>query len=171
MAAALLARAFGVEPAALVAGLAGFQGLPHRSQRVATIAGVEWIDDSKGTNVGATAKLLEGFADGAVHLILGGRNKGADPGELAEIVRRKVRRLYLIGEAAVEFEARLGHLVPAERSGDLVRAVSAAAREARPGEVVLLSPACASFDQYANYAERGHHFQRLVAALAEAGRG
>ncbi len=171
MAAALLARVFGVEPRALVAGLAAFEGLPHRTQRVATIAGVAWIDDSKGTNVGATAKSLEGFADGAVHLILGGRNKGADLGELAEIVVRKARRLYLIGEAAPELERRLAHLVPAERSGELAQAVSAAAREARAGEVVLLSPACASFDQYANYAERGRHFQRLVAALAEAGRG
>ncbi len=171
MAAALLARVFGVEPPALAAGFAAFEGLPHRTQAVATIAGVTWIDDSKGTNIGATAKSLEGFEDSAVHLILGGRNKGADPGELAEIVRRKARRLYLIGEAAAEFERSLGAIVPTERSGDLARAVSAAAREAHSGEVVLLSPACASFDQYANYAERGRHFQRLVAALAEAGRG
>ncbi len=171
MASALLVRAFGVESAVLAAGLAAFRGLPHRTQRVAEIAGVAWYDDSKGTNVGATAKSLEGFADGSVHLILGGRNKGADLSELAGIVGRKARRLYLIGEAAAELEESLGGVVPAERSGDMASAVSAAARRSRPGEVVLLSPACASFDQYANYVERGRHFQRLVSNLSGASRG
>jgi UDP-N-acetylmuramoylalanine--D-glutamate ligase len=171
MASALLARAFGVEPAAVAAGLGAFQGLPHRSQRVAVIAGVEWIDDSKGTNVGATAKSLEGFADGTVHLILGGRNKGADFGVLGDVVEHKARRVYLIGEATGELERALSSRAPTEAAGDLGRAVASASRRARAGEVVLLSPACASFDQYANFAERGLHFQRLVASLAEAGRG
>ena len=167
MAASLLARACGVEPEALAPGIASFRGLPHRTQRVALLDGVEWIDDSKGTNVGATARSLEGFEDGTVHLILGGRNKGADPADLAPIVARKARRLYLIGEAAELFEQRLGELVPARRCGTMERAVAAAAAAARPGESVLLSPACASFDQYSSFAERGDHFQHLVSALAE----
>lgn len=165
MAATLLARACGVEPRALAPGLASFRGLPHRTQKVAAVGGVEWIDDSKGTNVGATARSLEGFADGTVHLILGGRIKGADPAQLRTIVARKARRLYLIGESADLFAERLGDLVPAERCGGLERAVAAAAAVARPGEIVLLSPACASFDQYSGFAERGEHFQQLVSAL------
>ncbi|HYN21305.1 MAG TPA: UDP-N-acetylmuramoyl-L-alanine--D-glutamate ligase, partial [Thermoanaerobaculia bacterium] len=164
MAAALLARAIGAEPADLRAGLAGFKGLPHRMERVGERGGVVWYDDSKGTNPGATAKSLEGFADGAVHLILGGRNKGADLASLAPIVREKVRRAYLIGEAAEEFERALAG-VPLERSGTLQRAVESAAREARPGEAVVLSPACASFDQFRNFVHRGEVFQDLVRSV------
>jgi UDP-N-acetylmuramoylalanine--D-glutamate ligase len=168
MASALLARAMGVEAEQLAAGLATFEGLPHRVQKVLERHGVRWYDDSKGTNVGATRKSLEGFADGSVHLILGGRNKGADPAVLADIVRRKVRHLYLIGEAAAEFEQGLGAVTPTELAGSLDQAVAAAARHARQGEVVLLSPACASFDQYDNYMRRGEHFQALVRDLEEA---
>jgi UDP-N-acetylmuramoylalanine--D-glutamate ligase len=107
MAAALLARALGAPAAAIREGLRGFRGLPHRLERVGEAAGVAWYDDSKGTNPGATAKAIEGFADGTVHLILGGRNKGADLASLVPIVRRKARRAYLIGEAADEFALSL----------------------------------------------------------------
>ncbi|HEX4956135.1 MAG TPA: UDP-N-acetylmuramoyl-L-alanine--D-glutamate ligase [Thermoanaerobaculia bacterium] len=164
MAAALLALAVGTEPAALLAGLRGFHGLPHRLEKVAEAGGVTWWDDSKGTNPAATVKSLEGFTDGSVHLILGGRNKGNDPAELAPMVARKARRLYLIGEAAPDFERALGPLVPAERSGTLAVAVAAARATATSGEAVVLSPACASFDQFRNYADRGEQFQRLVRA-------
>jgi UDP-N-acetylmuramoylalanine--D-glutamate ligase len=162
MAAALLARAIGAEPADLKAGLAGFKGLPHRMERVGERGGVVWYDDSKGTNPAATAKSLEGFAAGTVHLILGGRNKGADLALLAPIVREKVRRAYLIGESADDFERALGGVVPIERSGTMERAVESAARQARPGEAVVLSPACASFDQFRNFVHRGEVFQGLV---------
>jgi UDP-N-acetylmuramoylalanine--D-glutamate ligase len=162
MAAALLALALGAEPVHLEAALAGFRGLPHRMERVAEAGGVVWYDDSKGTNPAATAKSLEGFADGSVHLILGGRNKGADPADLAEVVARKARRLYLIGEAAEEFERSLAPHARSERSGTLAAAVAAAARSAKSGEVVVLSPACASFDQFQNFADRGERFQLLV---------
>ncbi|MEZ5332880.1 MAG: UDP-N-acetylmuramoyl-L-alanine--D-glutamate ligase [Thermoanaerobaculia bacterium] len=165
MASVLLALACGVERGELANGLRSFSGLPHRTQKVAERDGVAWFDDSKGTNVGATARSLEGFPDGSVHLILGGRNKGADPAVLAPVVRRKARRLYLIGEAAEEFDRALGSLVPSERCATMERAVDAAAATAVAGESVLLSPACASFDQYADFGERGDHFQRLVAAL------
>lgn len=162
MAAALLARAAGAEPEALRRGLAGFSGLPHRLQRVGERGGVVYYDDSKGTNPAATAKSLEGFADGSVHLILGGRNKGADLGALGPLVAQKARRVYLIGEAAPDFERVLGGAVPRERAETLDRAVRTAAAEARPGEVVVLSPACASFDQFRNFVHRGEVFQALV---------
>lgn len=162
MAAALLARAAGAEPAAIRAALTGFQGLPHRLQRVGERGGVLFYDDSKGTNPAATAKSLEGFADGTVHLILGGRNKGADLGVLTPIIRRKVRRVYLIGESAGDFEQVLGGAVPLERSETLERAVRSAAGEAVDGEAVVLSPACASFDQFRNFVHRGESFQALV---------
>jgi len=162
MAAALLARAAGAEPGELREGLRAFQGLPHRLQRVGERAGVVFYDDSKGTNPAATAKSLEGFADGSVHLILGGRNKGADLGALAPLVGRKAKRLYLIGEAAGDFECALAGAAPAERAETLERAVRAAAERARPGEAVVLSPACASFDQFRNFVHRGEVFQALV---------
>ncbi|MES1243007.1 MAG: UDP-N-acetylmuramoyl-L-alanine--D-glutamate ligase [Acidobacteriota bacterium] len=162
MAAALLARAIGAEPAELRAGLAGFKGLPHRLERVGERDGVVWYDDSKGTNPGATAKSLEGFDAGSVHLILGGRNKGADLASLVPLIREKVRRAYLIGEAAGDFEAVLQGVVELERSGTMDRAVASAAASAQVGESVVLSPACASFDQFRNFVHRGQVFQDLV---------
>ncbi|HVS00730.1 MAG TPA: UDP-N-acetylmuramoyl-L-alanine--D-glutamate ligase [Thermoanaerobaculia bacterium] len=171
MAAALLARAVGVEPAAIRAALTGFQGLPHRMQRAGERNGVVFYDDSKGTNPAATAKSLEGFADGAVHLILGGRNKGADLTVLAPIVRQKARRVYLIGESAGDFEQALAGTVPMERSETLKRAVRSAAGQAADGEAVVLSPACASFDQFRNFVHRGESFQALVRQLVEGPNG
>lgn len=162
MAAALLARALGVESEQLAPGLAAFCGLPHRVERVLESSGVVWYDDSKGTNIAATLKSLEGFGDGTVHLILGGRSKGGDLGELREMAARKVCCAYLIGEAARLFEHELRGVVPTESVGDLQQAVATAAARATSGEVVLLSPACASFDQYDNFRRRGEHFQQLV---------
>jgi UDP-N-acetylmuramoylalanine--D-glutamate ligase len=165
MAAALLARAIGAEPAEIRRGLAGFQGLPHRMQKVGEKDGVAWYDDSKGTNPGATAKSLEGFADGTVHVILGGRNKGADLASLTPLLVQKARRAYLIGEAAEEFAHTLRDAVPFERSGTLEQAVRSAAGQTRPGESVLLSPACASFDQFRDFEQRGDEFRELVGGL------
>ncbi len=162
MAAALLARAIGAEPAEIRAGLTGFRGLPHRMERVGESGGVTWYDDSKGTNPAATAKSLEGFADGTVHLILGGRNKGADLTTLKPIVGQKARRVYLIGESAADFEQALGGAVAFEHAGTLDRAVRSAAAQAQSGEAVVLSPACASFDQFRNFVHRGEVFQALV---------
>lgn len=164
MAAALLARALGVAPEACRRGLADFRGLPHRMERVAEAGGVAWYDDSKGTNPAATLGCLAGLADGSVHLILGGRNKGADFRELAPAVARKARRVYLIGEAAGELEEALDGAAPLVRAGTLEAAVSRAAAEVRPGEVVLLSPACASFDQFRDFNDRGDAFQHLARA-------
>ena len=171
MAAALLALATGATPERLGAGLASFRGLPHRLEMVATIAGVDWYNDSKATNLSATARSLEGFADGSVHLILGGRHKGADPRRIGAPVRRKAARLYLIGEAAELFRDALGDVVPYEMSGDLATAMAAAGAVARPGEAVVLAPACSSFDQYENFERRGDEFRRLARARAEAADG
>lgn len=164
MAAALLARALGAGAGAIRQAILAFHGLPHRLERVADHAGVAWYDDSKGTNPAATMKSIEGFADGTVHLILGGRNKGADLAVLAPLVAAKARRVYLIGESADDFAKALAGTAPLDHVGTLERAVEAAAAQARPGEVVVLSPACASFDQFRNFEHRGQVFQQLVRA-------
>nr|XP_061799078.1 UDP-N-acetylmuramoylalanine--D-glutamate ligase-like [Nerophis lumbriciformis] len=172
MAAALLARAVEAEPVAIRDGVAAFAGLPHRLQWVVERDGVSWFDDSKGTNPGATARSLEGFGDGSIHLILGGRNKGADFSQLRDLVVQKARRVYLIGEAASELEGALGGSVdgPAfEAAGTLNQAVASASRHAVAGEAVVLSPACASFDQFRSFAERGEVYQRLVREFGEGG--
>lgn len=170
MAAALLALALDVPAETIAPALRGFRGLPHRLERVAEIAGVAYFDDSKGTNVAATERSIEGFPDGSVHLILGGRNKGADLALLAAVVARKARRIYLIGESAEAF-ARALPGVPASRSGTLAAAVDEAASRAERGESVVLSPACASFDQFRDYVERGETFRRLVGELPGAASG
>jgi|CXWL01.1.fsa_nt_gi UDP-N-acetylmuramoylalanine--D-glutamate ligase len=162
MAAALLARALGASPAAIQSGLRSFQPLPHRLTAVGTHDGVTWYDDSKGTNVAAVAASLEGFPDASVHLILGGRNKGADFRYLRDSVSRKAARLYLIGESAADLADALGDLVPAEAVGTLDAAVDRAAELALPEQFVLLSPACASFDQFRDYHHRGETFRQLV---------
>ncbi len=168
MAAALLARAAGAPAAGIAPALAAFRGLPHRVERVAEAAGVVYVDDSKGTNVAATGRSLEGFADASVHVILGGRNKGADFRFLRSIVGRKARCAYLIGESAADLERALGGAVPCERAESLAVAVAMAASAARPGETVLLSPACASFDQFRDYVDRGRQFAALARAQADA---
>ncbi len=171
MAAALLARALGASPDACRAALDGFQGLAHRMERVIESGGVVWYDDSKGTNPAAVLGCLEGFPDDSVHLILGGRNKGADFAVLEPAVRAKAVHVYLIGEAAGELEDALGGSAPVARAGTLDRAVAEAALRARPGESVLLSPACASFDQFRDFNQRGDEFQRLVHAIVGGGPG
>ncbi|HMB53602.1 MAG TPA: UDP-N-acetylmuramoyl-L-alanine--D-glutamate ligase [Thermoanaerobaculia bacterium] len=170
MAAALLARALGAEPEDLRRALAGFRALPHRMERVAEAGGVGWWDDSKATNFAATAKSLADLPDGTVHLILGGRGKGDDPSQVVALAAAKAKRLYLVGEAADHFASVFADAAPIERSGTLDRAVASAAAAARPGDAVLLSPACASFDQFRSFAHRGDVFQQLVhAALADGG--
>lgn len=171
MAASLLVRAVGLEPTAIREGAKRFRGLPHRTELVAEPGGIPFYDDSKGTNIGATRRALEAFPDGSVHLILGGRAKEADFEPLVSAVARAARRVYLIGESAEQIGRALGDRVPWCHSGDLATAVSRAAETARPGEVVLLSPACASFDQYADFQERGQHFQHLVDEIVGRGRG
>ncbi len=163
MAASLSARSFGAPTRELSAALPSFGGLPHRLQRVGERSGVRYYDDSKGTNVAATASSLAGFDDGSVHLILGGRNKDADLGELRPIVEAKAAETYLIGETADELEGLLREVAVCHNVGTLEAAVQLAADRAKPGQAVVLSPACASFDQFRSFVDRGETFQRLVA--------
>ncbi|RMG16124.1 MAG: UDP-N-acetylmuramoyl-L-alanine--D-glutamate ligase [Deltaproteobacteria bacterium] len=164
-AAILAAEALGVAPDAIQAGLDAFRGLPHRLEVVRERGGVSWIDDSKATNVESARTALRSFPGGIVW-IAGGRGKGAAYAPLSGLVRERVRVLLAIGEEAPLLLRELGGAVEvAEAAGDLEAAVRRAAALARPGEVVLLSPACASFDQYESYVQRGMHFRRLVEAL------
>jgi UDP-N-acetylmuramoylalanine--D-glutamate ligase len=161
MAAAAATLARGVEPDAVRAGLATFTGVEHRLEEVARRDGVLFVNDSKATNVDSTLVALASF-DAPVHLILGGRGKGQDFTRLRAPVAVHAAACYLIGEDAPVIAAALeGAAVAVHDCGDLERAVAAATAAARPGEVVLLSPACASFDQYASFEERGAHFKRL----------
>jgi UDP-N-acetylmuramoylalanine--D-glutamate ligase len=165
MAAAAACLARGVPVEAVREGLAMFAGVPHRLETVATVAGVRYVNDSKATNVASAEVGLAAFP-GGVHLIAGGSRKGSDYRPLAAPVARRCSAVYLIGETAPELREALSTAgVPLHDCGDLERAVAAARAAARPGEVVLLSPACASYDQYRSYEERGDHFRALVAAL------
>jgi UDP-N-acetylmuramoylalanine--D-glutamate ligase len=162
MAAAATTLARGMERDAVREGLATFGGVAHRLEEVATHDGVLYVNDSKATNVASAIAGIEAFA-GGLHLILGGSGKDADYAPLAGPVAERARAVYLIGETAQEIGAALaGAGVPLQESGDLEAAVAAARAAARPGEVVLLSPASASFDQYTDYEARGAHFRALV---------
>jgi UDP-N-acetylmuramoylalanine--D-glutamate ligase len=165
MAAAAVCLARGVPADAVRAGMTTFAGVPHRLEEVARVDGVLYVNDSKATNVAAAVVGLQSF-EGGVHVILGGRGKGADYAPLAAAVAERAAAAYLIGETAAELHAALAPTgVPLHDCGDLERAVAAAHAAARPGEVVLLAPACASYDQYASFEERGEHFLALVRAL------
>ena len=162
MAAAAVCLARGIESDAVAAGLRSFTGVAHRLERIANIEGVEWVNDSKATNVASTIVALRSYR-GAVRLIAGGRGKGQDFSPLAPVVAERCVAVYLIGEAAGELHAALASTgVPIDDVEDLPRAVAAASVAARPGETVLLSPACASFDQYTDFEARGEHFRELV---------
>jgi UDP-N-acetylmuramoylalanine--D-glutamate ligase len=161
-AAATAARAAGVPDEAVAEALRTFAGVPHRMEEVATVDGVLYVNDSKATNVSAAIRGIESFFSG-VHVILGGSLKGGGFAELREPVAERCRACYLIGQAADELAADLRDSgVPLHRSGDLETAVAAAREAAREGEVVLLSPACASYDQFRDYEERGERFRTLV---------
>jgi UDP-N-acetylmuramoylalanine--D-glutamate ligase len=164
MAAAAVCLARGIEPEAVAGGLRSFSGVAHRLEQIAVQDGVAWVNDSKATNVGSTIVALQAF-DQPVILIAGGVGKQQDFSPLAPLVAQRCKSVYLIGEAAGDLDAALcGTGVPLHQAGDLEHAVSLARSEARSGDVVLLSPACASFDQYPNYEARGEHFRALVEA-------
>jgi len=165
MAAAAAALAMGLDREAVREGLRGFAGLPHRLERVAERDGVRFYNDSKATNVSAAAAALASFDDG-VHAILGGRPKGESFDGLAAPVGQRCAACYLIGEAAEEISAALEKIgVPLHRCGSLEGAVNEAAAAAQPGEVVLLSPACASFDAFSDFEQRGEAFRAAVEKL------
>jgi UDP-N-acetylmuramoylalanine--D-glutamate ligase len=141
--------------------LAGFRGLPHRLEKVRAAGGVTWYNDSKATNVSATIKSLESFP-GRVVLILGGKDKGGDFAQLVPLIRERVTHLVLMGQARDAIASQVGAVVPTTKVKDMKSAVEAARNAAAEGDVVLLAPACASFDQYSGFEERGEDFRRLV---------
>lgn len=165
MAAAALALAWGLPADAVRAALRSFPGVPHRLEEIATVAGILYVNDSKATNVDAAMTAVRSFPRG-VHLILGGRGKGASYSPLRTPIAERCSAVYLIGEDAPAIRADLGDDVgpPIADCGDLERAVAEAGARADEGDVVLLSPACASYDQYESYAARGDHFRALVNA-------
>jgi UDP-N-acetylmuramoylalanine--D-glutamate ligase len=165
MAAAAACLARGVNPDAVRAGLRAFAGVEHRLEEVARSAGVLYVNDSKATNVDSTLVALASF-DAPVHLILGGRGGEQDFSTLREAIRRRVASVELVGESAEAIDAALEGLpAPRYRCGDLEHALARARQAAAPGDVVLLSPACKSFDQYADFEARGAHFKALVATF------
>src|SRR5262249_11964807 len=164
-AALALAEALALPLAETLAELRAFEGLPHRSQWVAEVAGVRYIDDSKGTNVGATLAAVAG-TEGPVVLIAGGDGKNQDFAPLAAAFSGKVRHVVLIGRDAPLLEGALSGACPSERAARLPEAMRAAARAARAGDTVLLSPACGSFDMFRDYAHRGAVFAAAVRELA-----
>jgi UDP-N-acetylmuramoylalanine--D-glutamate ligase len=174
LAALALTRALDISYAPLLAALAGFKGLPHRLEKVAEYQGVAYYNDSKGTNVGAAAAALAGFAElvaggGRVVLIAGGEGKGQNFAPLAEPVSRYARAVVLIGrDAELIARALAGSGVALLRAGSMEQAVAQARIQARAGDVVLLSPACASFDMFRNYPHRGEVFAACVTGLAHA---
>ena len=163
LAAFALGDAIGLDAGAMAAALEAYAGLPHRCETVAVRGGVRWINDSKGTNVGATVAAIEGLgARGPLVLIAGGLGKGADFSPLLAPAKRHVRLAVLIGRDAPRLDAVLSPGTEVRHAPDLAAAVDAAARTARAGDSVLFSPACASFDMFEGFEARGDAFRRLV---------
>jgi UDP-N-acetylmuramoylalanine--D-glutamate ligase len=167
LAAAVAAFAIGVSVEDLREGLKSFAPVPNRLEPVGTVDGVEWFNDSKATNPDAVLKAVQAFDGKSLIVLLGGRNKGNDFRPLAEEVARRAKVAVLFGEAAEEFATAFAGLeVAVERVAGLGAAVETAARIAEPGDIVVLSPACASFDEFSSYEHRGVEFKSLVAALS-----
>lgn len=168
LAACALADAAGITQQHIIEVLTAFTGLPHRCQWVRTLDDVDWINDSKGTNIGATISAINGIGgsmQGKIVLIAGGQGKGADFTELAQPIADYVRSIVLIGEDADKIEAALADVVPITRASSLDNAVAVAKSQAKPGDVVLLSPACASLDMFRDFNHRGEAFASLVNGL------
>ena len=160
-------RVLGLNDEQIERGLATYKSLPHRMELVGEVGGVSWFNDSKATNAASAAPALAAFPpapDQRLHWIAGGKAKG-DGLAACRPWFGHVQRAYLIGEAMEPFADEIGDAIPVERSGDLAAAVKQAAAMAKPGDIVLLSPACASFDQFKDYEQRGDVFRRLVQAL------
>jgi UDP-N-acetylmuramoylalanine--D-glutamate ligase len=164
LAACAAAYLAGATPSAIASGLKGFRGVEHRLEFVGEIGGIRFYNDSKATNVDAALKAVAAFA-GPLIVILGGRDKGSPYLPLAEELRAKGRAAVLIGESADKIAQDLGKAVPCLPAGTLDRAVEMAVERARPGDTVLLAPACSSFDQFENYEQRGQAFKQLVRQL------
>ncbi|HEY6390763.1 MAG TPA: cyanophycin synthetase, partial [Bryobacteraceae bacterium] len=176
LAAVVASRLGGADIAEIGKYVRSFAGVEHRLEFVAEIGGVRYYNDSKATNVDATLKALEAFP-GRILIVLGGKDKGSDYTVLQKPLRNRAILALLIGAAAEKIEKQIAGSVAIERAGTIERAVEIASHAARPGDVVLLAPACASFDQFQNYEHRGRVFKDLVhqlerqAASTTSGRG
>jgi len=166
MAAAAAARVFGVPQPSMRDSIKSFPGLEHRLEKVLTLRGVEFVNDSKATTVDATLKALESFRQPIV-LILGGRDKGADFHPLRKPIEAKAKKVILVGEAREKIKKALLGTVPLEEAPSIEDAVRLGFASASPGEIVLLAPACTSWDMFKNFEERGEVFKREVRRLAE----
>jgi UDP-N-acetylmuramoylalanine--D-glutamate ligase len=170
LAALALGSAVGLEMEAMLTALRRFPGLPHRTQFVAEHQGVRWYNDSKGTNVGACVAALDGLdseTEGRTLLIAGGDCKGADFAPLVPVVSKTARAVILMGRDAPRLERVLKNGTSLFHAADMDEAVGIAARQAQPGDRVLLSPACASFDMFKDYEERGRAFVEAVGRLTQ----
>jgi UDP-N-acetylmuramoylalanine--D-glutamate ligase len=161
LAAVCATRLAGAPAEAIGKAVQSFRAVEHRLEYVATDNGVEYYNDSKATNVDAAAKAIAAFP-GCIHLILGGKDKGSNYADLSDLLRKRVKAVYTIGSAAAKIESQILGLVPIVHCEVLDKAVTAARKAARPGDVVLLAPACSSFDQFENYEHRGRVFKELV---------
>ncbi len=165
LAAVCVGRLVGCEPHRIRRAVQEFKAVEHRLEFVAKVQGVEYYNDSKATNVDATRKALESFPSG-IHIILGGKDKGSDYSVLGPLLKKRARRVYTIGAAAEKIESQIQGACEIVSAETLEAAVRKAAESAAAGDVVLLAPACASFDQFENYEHRGRVFKEAVAALA-----
>jgi UDP-N-acetylmuramoylalanine--D-glutamate ligase len=166
LAAACAGRLAGVAPDAIRRAVEGFRAVEHRLEYVATVDGVEYYNDSKATNVDSAIKAIESFP-GRIHLILGGKDKNSDYTALGPLMKERVKAVYTIGAAAEKIEAHLAGTVAMTRAGTLERALEKAREAADAGDVVLLAPACSSFDQFESYEHRGRVFKEVVGAFAK----
>jgi len=166
LAAVCAAKLAGIASESIRASVAAFHAVEHRLEPVRTLRGVTYYNDSKATNVDATMKALASFPSG-VHLILGGKDKASDYTQLAPLLRERAIAVYTIGSAAEKIERELAGVVKIVTAGTLKSAVDSASAAAQSGDVVLLAPACSSFDQFDNYEHRGRVFRECVAALKE----
>ncbi len=166
LAAVCAARLAGAPVEAIRNAVCAFKAVEHRLEFVTTVNAVDFYNDSKATNVDASAKAVAAFPSG-IHLILGGKDKNSNYADLSDLLRARVRAVYTIGSAAAKIEGQLRGVVPIVSCETMERAVRTAAKAALPAEVVLLSPACSSFDQFENYEHRGRVFKELVVELTE----
>jgi UDP-N-acetylmuramoylalanine--D-glutamate ligase len=161
LAAVCAARLAGIEAETIRSAVAQFRAVEHRLEFVATLNGVDYYNDSKATNVDASIKAIEAFA-GGIHLILGGKDKNSDYRQMRRLLTERVKAVYTIGAAAEKIHTHIEGAVPIVSAGTLENAVERAAAAAQPGEIVLLAPACSSFDQFENYEHRGRVFKETV---------
>jgi UDP-N-acetylmuramoylalanine--D-glutamate ligase len=165
LAAVCIGSLMGAKPEQIRKAVVNFTAVEHRLEHVATVRGVEYYNDSKATNVDATIKALESFPAN-IHLILGGKDKGSDYSVLNELLRVRAKRVYTIGAAAAKIESQIQGATEIVHAETLEHAIKRATDAAQPGDIVLLAPACSSFDQFRNYEHRGRVFKEVVAEIA-----